>query len=94
MANSSASRKEFNRPWFVISIDVLDWYAKRINIAKSPISYSNNCRFHANAFHNKDDERSPRLDFLHNQVSSTIPPCLFIVAELDPLLDDSYRKNK
>ncbi|CAF1675560.1 unnamed protein product, partial [Adineta ricciae] len=72
MANSSASRQEFNKPHFVITMDVLNW-------------------FHANAFDNKDDERSSRLDFLHNQVSSTIPPCLFIVAELDPLLDDSYQ---
>ncbi|UJR31673.1 hypothetical protein I4U23_019154 [Adineta vaga] len=46
--------------------------------------------FSSNAYNNENERRDPRISVLHNKIPNTIPPCLVIVAELDPLRDDSY----
>ncbi|CAF3664330.1 unnamed protein product [Rotaria sordida] len=66
------SRQEFNRPLFVIPMDVLDWFS-------------------SNALRNDDDKNDPRFSILLNKSFNSLPACLFIVAELDPLRDDSYK---
>ncbi|CAF1129286.1 unnamed protein product [Rotaria sordida] len=42
------------------------------------------------AFHDANDLKDPRVSVLLNKSFNTLPPCLFIAAELDPLRDDSY----
>jgi acetyl esterase len=69
--HQSSSRKEFNRTMFIITTDVLDWFA-------------------SNALRNEDDKTNPRVAILHHKSLDSIPTSLFIVAELDPLRDDSY----
>jgi acetyl esterase/lipase len=51
-------------------------------------------RFVTNALRNEADKTNPRASVLHNKTFDSLPPCLFIVAELDPLRDDSYSKRK
>ena len=51
-------------------------------------------RFKSNAFHDENDQKNPRASVLLNESFDNLPPCLFIVAELDPLRDDSYSKRK
>ncbi|CAF4575225.1 unnamed protein product [Rotaria sp. Silwood1] len=43
-----------------------------------------------NAFNNEVDANDPRISVLRNTSPDRLPPTLFIVAELDPLRDDSY----
>ncbi len=47
-------------------------------------------RSFVNAFHDKSDTKDPRVSVLFNTSLDSVPPTLFIVAELDPLRDDSY----
>ena len=47
-------------------------------------------RFGDNALRNAEDRKNPRASVLLYDDFSHLPPCLFIVAELDPLRDDSY----
>jgi acetyl esterase/lipase len=47
-------------------------------------------RFTSNALRDDNDKKDPRASVLLNESFDGIPPCLFIVAELDPLRDDSY----
>ncbi|CAF1196708.1 unnamed protein product [Adineta steineri] len=42
------------------------------------------------AFRDANDLKDPRASVFLNKSFDTLPPCLFIVAELDPLRDDSY----
>ncbi|CAF1009830.1 unnamed protein product [Rotaria sordida] len=42
------------------------------------------------AFRDANDLKDPRVSVLLNKSFNTLPPCLFIAAELDPLRDDSY----
>jgi acetyl esterase/lipase len=51
-------------------------------------------RFISNALRNDNDKKDPRISLLTNKLSNSIPPCLLIAAELDPLRDDSYSKRK
>ncbi len=51
-------------------------------------------RFTSNALRDENDKKDPRASVLLNESFDGIPPCLFIVAELDPLRDDSYGINK
>jgi acetyl esterase len=46
--------------------------------------------FASNALRNEDDKIHHRVAILHNKSLDSIPTSLFIVAELDPLRDDSY----
>ncbi len=46
-----------------------------------------NYRLTINAFRNSDDCNDPRVSALLNTSFEGLPPCLFIVAELDPLRD-------
>ena len=50
-------------------------------------------RFASQALRNEEDKRNPRVAILHHQSLDSLPRCLFIVAELDPLRDDSYSKR-
>ncbi|CAF3725595.1 unnamed protein product [Adineta steineri] len=71
--HDAPSRKEFDKPIYVIITSMLDWFA-------------------SNAFSNESDKLNPRVALLRkNTINTTIPPCLFIVPELDPLRDDSYK---
>ena len=47
-------------------------------------------RFQSNALQHLDDGKNPRASVMLNENFEGIPPCLFIVAQLDPLRDDSY----
>ncbi|CAF4872131.1 unnamed protein product [Rotaria sp. Silwood1] len=47
--------------------------------------------FISNALRNEDDKNDSRFSILLNKSFNSLPTCLFIVAELDPLRDDSYR---
>lgn len=38
----------------------------------------------------KEDQRDPRFGILRNEKYGHLPPTLLIVAEIDPLRDDSY----
>jgi len=49
-------------------------------------------RFSQNALRDENDKTNPRASVLLYDSFEGIPPCLFIVAELDPIRDDSYRK--
>ena len=51
-------------------------------------------RFASNALRNEDDKNDPRVAILRHQSLISLPTCLFIVAELDPLRDDSYSRRK
>jgi acetyl esterase/lipase len=51
-------------------------------------------RFSSNALRDENDKKNPRASVLLHESFDGIPPCLFIVAELDPLRDDSYGRNK
>ncbi|CAF3276575.1 unnamed protein product, partial [Rotaria sp. Silwood2] len=46
--------------------------------------------FTSNALRNEDDKNDSRVSILLNKSFNSLPTCLFIVAELDPLRDDSY----
>ena len=46
-----------------------------------------NYRIDKNAFQSPEDWKDPRFSFLSNTSFEGLPPCLFIVAELDPLRD-------
>ena len=50
-------------------------------------------RFQSNALRDENDKKDPRASVLLYESFDGVPPCLFIVAELDPLRDDSYSKN-
>ncbi len=50
-------------------------------------------RFTSNALRDENDMKDPRASVLLHKSFDNLPPCLFIVAELDPLRDDSYRMN-
>jgi len=50
--------------------------------------------FSSNALRDENDKKDPRVSVLLNESFDGIPPCLFIVAELDPLRDDSYEYQK
>ncbi|CAF3859819.1 unnamed protein product, partial [Rotaria sp. Silwood1] len=50
--------------------------------------------FNSNALRNENDKKDPRASVLLYDTFDGIPPCLFIVAELDPLRDDSYEYQK
>ncbi len=51
-------------------------------------------RFKSNALRDENDMKNPRASVLLNESFDNLPPCLFIVAELDPLRDDSYGIHK
>ncbi len=44
-------------------------------------------RFVENGYHNSDDCKDPRVSALLNTSFEGLPPCLLIVADLDPLRD-------
>ncbi len=44
-------------------------------------------RFTVNAFQSPDDFKDPRVSALLNTSFEGLPPCLLIVADLDPLRD-------
>jgi acetyl esterase/lipase len=46
-------------------------------------------RFSVNAFPSPDDYKDPRANALLNTSFEGLPPCLLIVADLDPLRDDN-----
>ncbi|CAM2702258.1 unnamed protein product [Rotaria socialis] len=46
--------------------------------------------FSSNAFRNDDDKKNSRVSLLDKESFDSLPPCLFIAAELDPVRDDSY----
>ncbi|UJR31672.1 hypothetical protein I4U23_019153 [Adineta vaga] len=50
--------------------------------------------FTSNALRDVNDKKNPRASVLLYDSFDDIPPCLFIVAELDPLRDDSYAYQK
>jgi acetyl esterase len=50
--------------------------------------------FKSNALRDENDMKNPRASVLLNESFDNVPPCLFIVAELDPLRDDSYEYQK
>jgi acetyl esterase/lipase len=50
-------------------------------------------RFGSNALRDENDRKNPRASVLLYEAFDGVPPCLFIVAELDPLRDDSYGKD-
>ena len=43
-----------------------------------------------NALRDENDKKDPRASVILQKSFENLPPCLFIVAELDPLRDDSY----
>lgn len=45
------------------------------------------------AFRDENDLKDPRAAILLNRTCADLPPCLFIVAELDPVRDLSYGMN-
>jgi acetyl esterase len=47
-----------------------------------------------NALRDENDKKDPRASVLLQESFENLPPCLFIVAELDPLRDDSYSMNR
>ena len=47
-------------------------------------------RFAASALRDENDKKDPRASVLLHETFENVPPCLFIVAELDPLRDESY----
>ena len=47
-----------------------------------------------NGFDSSADLSDPRISVLMNTSFEGLPPCLLIVAELDPLRDDSLRMRK
>jgi acetyl esterase/lipase len=50
-------------------------------------------RFALNALNDIEDRKNPRASVLLQPSFDGLPPCLLIVAELDPLRDDSYSQN-
>ncbi len=48
-------------------------------------------RFSANAFENEEVLKDPRVSALLNTSFQDLPPCLFIVADLDVLRDENLR---
>ncbi|CAF1204005.1 unnamed protein product [Adineta ricciae] len=50
--------------------------------------------FSSNALRDASDKTNPRASVLLQESFNGLPPCLFIVAELDPLRDDSYAYQK
>jgi len=46
-----------------------------------------------NAFGDENELKDPRAAILLNETFDGVPPCLFIVAELDPVRDLSYGMN-
>ncbi|CAF1140665.1 unnamed protein product [Rotaria magnacalcarata] len=50
--------------------------------------------FQTNALRDDNDTKNPRASVLLYESFEGLPPCLFIVAELDPLRDDSYEYQK
>ncbi|CAF1273936.1 unnamed protein product, partial [Didymodactylos carnosus] len=48
--------------------------------------------FNDNAIRDGNDMRDARVSVIFQSSFTGLPPCLFIVAELDPLLDDKYQK--
>ncbi len=51
-------------------------------------------RFNSNALRGENDKKDPRASVLLYESFENVPPCLFIVAELDPLRDDIYGMNR
>ena len=51
-------------------------------------------RFEANAFRSSEDYKDPRVSSLLNTSFEGVPPCLFIVADLDPLRDSSLGRRR
>ena len=51
-------------------------------------------RFNSNALRDENDKKDPRASVLLYETFENVPSCLFIVAELDPLRDDSYSMNR
>lgn len=45
------------------------------------------------AFRDENDLKDPRAAILLNKIRADLPPCLFIVAELDPVRDLNYGMN-
>ncbi|CAF1254840.1 unnamed protein product, partial [Didymodactylos carnosus] len=50
--------------------------------------------FISNAIRDENDIKDPRISVLLHSSFTNVPSCLFIVAELDPLRDDSYDYQK
>ena len=50
-------------------------------------------RFSGNAFGNPDDYKDPRANILLNTSFEGLPPCLLLVADLDPLRDGNLGKK-
>lgn len=48
----------------------------------------------SNALRDDNDKKDPRASVLLNESFEGVPPCLFIVAELDPIRDDSYGNRR
>jgi len=51
-------------------------------------------RLQDNAYRNSDDLKDPRVNALLNTSLEGVPPCLFIVADLDPLRDGNLGMKK
>ncbi len=47
-------------------------------------------RLASSALRDENDRKDPLASVLLQESFENIPPCLFIVAELDPIRDDSY----
>jgi acetyl esterase/lipase len=91
--HESSSREEFNKDIYIIPTYVLDWYYNKIK--KNVVIYINDSfRFASNALRNDADKTNPRASVLRHKSFDSLPTCLFIVAELDPLRDDSYSKRE
>jgi acetyl esterase/lipase len=52
------------------------------------------CRFYENAYNSSNDCKDPRVDGLLNTSFEGLPPCLLIVADLDPLRDGNLGMTK
>ncbi|CAF0975864.1 unnamed protein product [Rotaria sordida] len=50
--------------------------------------------FCIHAYHNSDDRKDPRVSALLNRTFDELPPCLFIVADLDILRDENLEYQK
>lgn len=50
--------------------------------------------FFQNSLRDENDIKDPRASVILNESFDGLPPCLFIVAELDPIRDDSYHYQK
>lgn len=88
MTGRTPSSYEFSDPMYFITPEALEQYVRGLHQIAIRFYWFHSIK--RNAFRDEYDLVDPRVSVVFNSSFENIPSCLFVVAELDPLRDDSY----